>query len=271
MMIRFSRWLPAAVVFVAVAMSLGAMTLMASQRTATPTADDADQPIKTSVQNPDALAVVIGITQYSDNDDIPPAGNAVNDAEAVARVVKETFGYAPKNVFELKNEQATSTRMKRAVRQQLAALVKPGKSDVFFYYSGHGMPNTQTKDGYLIPWDFDLDLRGGSDPTSETAYAIRDLYADLAKLNARSVTVILEACFTGESKGVALLKNARPLRIDGPPPPLQNAANELRITASGPSEVASDHPDRPHGLLTYYWLRAMRGEAADDQGRVTPD
>src|SRR5205823_186497 len=38
-------------------------------------------------------------------------------------------------------------------------------------------------------------------------------------------------------------------------------------------EVASDHPAHPHGLMTYYWLRAMRGElgATDDQGRVTPE
>jgi TonB family protein len=244
----------------------GIMTIGAQQRVSAP--DEADQPIKTTVQNPNAVAVVIGIGQYQDRDDLPPAVNAVNDAEAVARVLKDTLGYAPKNIIALKNDLATAARMKRAVQQQLTALVQPGKSDVFFYYSGHGMPNTQTREGYLIPWDFDLDSRGGIDPTPGTAYRINDLYDDLKKLNAKSVTVMLEACFTGESKGAALIKGARPPVIHGPD--LDKTVLNT-ITASAASEVASDHPDRPHGLTTYYWLRAMRGEAADQQGRVTPE
>lgn len=55
--------------------------------------DEADQPIKTSVQNPDAVAVVIGIADYQDTD-IPRVTYAVNDAEAVRRVLTQTLGYA---------------------------------------------------------------------------------------------------------------------------------------------------------------------------------
>src|SRR5437867_5860713 len=105
----------------------------AQQRSA-PVADEADQPIRTTVQNPDAVAVVIGIAQYEDRDDIPSAANAVNDADAVGKVLAETLGYAPKNIIDLRNEQASVGRIKRAIRQQLAGLVQPGKSDVFFYY-----------------------------------------------------------------------------------------------------------------------------------------
>jgi hypothetical protein len=230
-------------------------------------ADEADQPIQTTAQNPDAVAVIIGISQYQDRDDIPPATNAVNDADAVARVVSATLGY--KNVITLKNDQAGEARFKATIRQRLRALVQPGKSDVFFYYSGHGMPNIKTGDVYLLPWDYDLDPQT-ADPTSDTAYAVKDLKADLAKLNARSVTVVLEACFTGQVKGGSLIKNARPVGIE-----VENAAQaldvDLLVAASGKSEIASDHPEHPHGLMTYYWLRAMRGEAADNQGRVTPE
>src|SRR5438132_13673095 len=72
----------------------------AQQRSPGPAPDEADQPIKTTAQNPDAVAVVIGIGQYQDHE-IPPAGNAVNDADAVVRVLKETLGYAPKNIIDL--------------------------------------------------------------------------------------------------------------------------------------------------------------------------
>jgi hypothetical protein len=239
------------------------VALLAAQQPST-APDEADQPLKTSVQNPDAVAIVIGIAQYQDRD-IPPAAYATNDADAVARVVTDTLGFVPGRVIQFKNEQAALTRIRGAVRQRLPALIQPGKSDIFVYYSGHGEPNVQTKDGYLIPWEFDSQ----DVPTSDTAYAIKDLYSDLAKLGARSVTVILEACFTGQSKSGPLIKGARPLTIEVNDP-AESLTNGLVITASGAAEIASDHPQQPHGLMTYYWLRAMRGEAADDQGRVTP-
>lgn len=253
------------VLFVLLVLMWNTTGTVAQQTSRVAVADDADQPLKTSVRNPDAVAVVIGISQYHDHD-IPPAGYATNDADAVVNVLTQTLGYSRQRVLEFKNDDVTLGRFKGAVRQRLAALVQPGKSDIFFYYSGHGEPNTQTKEAYLIPWDFDSqDL-----PTVDTAYGVKDLYVDLAKLNARSVTVLLESCFTGSSKNGTLIQGARPLSIEVNNP-AQAMPNGLVITASGASEIASDHPDRPHGLMTYYWLRAMHGEAADDQGRVTPN
>ena len=254
----------------ALVFSLAFTQTEAQQRPAAlPAADEADQPIQTAARNPDAVAVVVGISQYQDRD-IPPAIYAGNDADAVVRVLTVTLGYSPQRILQFKNEQASGARFKSAVRQRLAALIQPGKSDVFFYYSGHGEPNVETREGYLLPYDFDSQ----DQPTADTAYGISELKADLAKLNPRSVTVVLEACFTGQSKAGPLIKSARPvvIAVEDPARALSGGLpNSITITASGAAELASDHPERPHGLMTYYWLRAMRGEAADDTGRVTPD
>jgi hypothetical protein len=118
----------------------------------------------------------------------------------------------------------------------------------------------------MIPWDYDPQYI----PSSDSAYSLKELYADLGGLGARSVTVVLEACFSGVSDNGALTRDASPLNIvvDNP---AQTLANGIVISASGAREIATWYRDRKHGLMTYYWLLAMRGEAGDAQGRVTPE
>lgn len=230
----------------------------------TTSTDDADKPVTTAFRNPEAVAAVIGISDYQDKD-VPRVSYAINDAQAVQRVLTETLGYESSRVLMLTNNQASAGRLKQLMRQRLANLVKPGVSDVFVYYSGHGAPNVATREGYLIPFDFDSSY----EPTDESAYSLQDLYTDLTNLGARNVTVVLEACFSGQSEGGSITKAASPLSIvvDGPARPLTNGTV---ITASGAREIASWHPNQSHGLMTYFWLRALRGEAVDSVGRVTP-
>jgi len=152
------------------------------------------------------------------------------------------------------------------VRQDLKSRVIPGQTDVFFYFSGHGAPNADTKEGYLIPWDYDPRYI----PSTDSAYSLNELYTDLGRLGVRSVTIMLEACFSGVSEGGVLAKDASSLNITVENPALL-LTNGLVITAGGSREIASWYQDRKHGLMTYYWLRAMRGEAGDSQGRVTPE
>lgn len=233
-----------------------------------PLLDEADQPIRTSAQNPDAVAVVVGIQDY-EHRDVPDVEFAINDAEAVRRVLQQTLGYSESRILFLTNGQASIGRLKPLFRQQLPARVIPGRSDVFIYYSGHGAPNVARNEGYLIPWDYDPQYV----PTPDSAYSLKELYADLTNLRARSVTVILEACFSGQTdsdKSPTLIKDASPLtiRIENPTGMLPN---DVVVSASGSSEIATWYNERQHGLMTYFWLRAMRGEAGDPQGRLTPE
>jgi formylglycine-generating enzyme required for sulfatase activity len=231
--------------------------------------DDADHPIKTSQRNPNAVAVVVGISHYH-NPDLPQVDFALRDAEAMRQLLTLTLGYPESRVLVRTDASATLAQLKPLIRQELRAKVVPGKSDVFVYYSGHGAPNAETKEGFLIPYDYDPSYR----PTSDSAYPLKELYQDLAALKARSVTVVLDACFSGQSdaqqdgKGGMVLKDASPAFIE-----VKNSIvelpNELVVTASGAQEIATWDRQHQHGLLTYYFLHALHGEAADEQGRVT--
>ena len=64
---------------------------------------------------------------------------------------------------------------------------------MFIYYSGHGV--TGLKDGYqyLLPVD------GDPNAPEIQGYPTELLYRNLGQLEARSVTVFIDACFSGES------------------------------------------------------------------------
>jgi formylglycine-generating enzyme required for sulfatase activity len=227
-----------------------------------------DQPLKVpGANNPQAVAVVIGIKDYQ-SPDVPDVDFAISDARSVRQVLIDTLGYREANIRLLTDNQATLSRLRTLIKAQLPNLVSAGQSDLFLYFSGHGAPSANTKEAHLLPWDYDF----GDEPSALNAYGIKDLYADLAALKAKSVTVMLEACFSGQTdSGIALLKNASALLIVNDNPVSGLGDNSVVITASGNQEVASWDRQHQHGLMTYHWLQAMRGEAADEQGRLTAD
>ncbi len=59
-------------------------------------------------------ALIIGINDYEDRD-IPDLKTAVADAEAVARILKERYGF--RGITVLKNRQATRSAIDRALRR----------------------------------------------------------------------------------------------------------------------------------------------------------
>jgi uncharacterized caspase-like protein len=62
-------------------------------------------------------------------------------------------------------------------------------SMVFISYSGHGAPNPETGDAYLIPYDRDPSF------IEQTGYALKRLYESLKRLQAKEIIVALDAFF----------------------------------------------------------------------------
>lgn len=69
-----------------------------------------------------------------------------------------------------------------------------GDIDLLVYYAGHGAPDEQNRGAHLLP----VDTRGVD---SRTCISLEQFYRDLSNLDARSVTVFLDACFTGHARG----------------------------------------------------------------------
>jgi hypothetical protein len=217
---------------------------------------------------PDAVAVVIGNSGYSAfSADVPDVAFAARDAAAVRRYLTRALGYMEGNV--LYHEDATNAVFRslfgtREVPQgRLAQLVRTGRSDVFVYYSGHGAPDVSAGRGYFVPVDCN------PDDVRLNGYPLDLFYANLGRLGARSITVVIDACFSGGSEQGMLIGSASPvgIHISDPAMALQNGAV---FTSSAGDQISSWYPEMGHGLFTYFFLRGLKGAADQDaDGRVT--
>lgn len=220
-----------------------------------------------------AIAIVIGAEVYQDKA-IAPAPYAARDAEVMSEYFRKSLSI--KDVRTYTDGQATRSELKRLFDPQRGSLVYsvvPGQTDLYVYYSGHGVPMTMpdgSKDVFLIPYDV------GKDWISEDGYSLNKLYRELASLNAKSVTVILDACFSGssrtsevyESQSIANQKFVIVDETEMEQPWLNNPS--FRVFTSSRGDQTSQANDRTRsGRFTYYLAVGLQGDAdKDGNGKI---
>ena len=212
------------------------------------------------------VAVIIGNKAYQD-DRVPDVDYAHNDADAFYKFVVGPLGFSSDNVVDLRD--ATKARMESAfgtkgnVRGQLWRWAEAdGSSDIVVFYSGHGVPGTSDGRGYLLPVD------ANPDTAEINGYPIDVLYENLGKVPSKSVTVFLDACFSGGSgDGGKLIEGASPVYVEAD---VSGVAGLTVLTAASGKQLASWDAKARHGLFTEHLLDALYGAAdADDDGGVS--
>ena len=94
-----------------------------------------------------------------------------------------------------------------------------------------GPPQWRSWNTYLVPSDTN------NKTVQLTAYPLKKLYANLRKLPATAITVILEACFSGQSQGGNLTKMTSGITITPKVPRVPT--NITVISAGAADQVAS--------------------------------
>jgi hypothetical protein len=227
--------------------------------------DEVERDIPRAAEShPDAIAVVIGVERYAT---LPPARFAARDAQLFRRYATSVFGVPEdrNHLYVRTDADATGNEFRKLFGDEgwLARRVQP-TTDLYVYFSGHGAPDVKTRAPYLLPTDADASY------ARETGFALNGLYQQLAKLDARSITVFLDACFTGATRSSGtLFGGARSIVISVEQPALLRD-NFAVIAASGGDQIASDYPAKRHGLFTYFAMLGLRGAAdADADGTIT--
>ncbi|GAB4339344.1 MAG: hypothetical protein OHK0038_18440 [Flammeovirgaceae bacterium] len=216
--------------------------------------------------NENAVAVVIGNSMYS-SADIPKVDFAIQDARVVKKYLRECFGFKQENIIYLENaSQADFYSIfgnESNEKGKLFNYIKPKISDVFVFYSGHGAPNPESKEAFLVPKDSEPSL------IQFNGYSLKTLYSNLGKLQYKSLTLVIDACFSGNSASGTLLKNISPIHIKTEERILKDN-NALIINSCSAEQVSSWYPEKKHSLLTYFFLKSIRGDAdADKNKRIT--
>jgi hypothetical protein len=215
---------------------------------------DVDKNIpSTSFNGENTLAVIIGIEDYKY---APLVDFAKRDAQVFYKYASSVFGIPKQNIYFLTNTEATLGEFKKIFSKDgwLARRTMQGESNVIVYYAGHGAPDVKSKSAYLIPYDIDPNY-------AKTGFSLDNMYSSLSALKARSVTVFLDACFSGKSRDdKMLIAGARSVIIKTESSAF-SAKNMAVISASSSDEYSAAYPEKHHGIFTYYLLKELKDNA----------
>jgi len=216
---------------------------------------DVEKDIPTvSGTNENAIAIILGVEKYRSIQNVP---FAKRDAHWFKEYAVNLFGVPENknNLYFKTDAEVTKAEFEKLFSDNgwLSRRVNKN-SDIYIYYAGHGGPDINDKTPYLIPYDGDPNY-----PT-QTGFPVNRLYEELAKLDVHSITVFIDACFSGGTReNKMIFADARPVHITVENPAVLSEVLTV-FTASSGDQISSSYPEKNHGLFTYYLLKGFKGE-----------
>ncbi|MDO9117436.1 MAG: caspase family protein [Nitrospira sp.] len=216
--------------------------------------DDVDQiPVSTTeFRQPNTYLISIGIGSYRDQQ-LLPRKFASLDAEMVSNYFQALGGVPSSNVRLLQDWKALRPDIDEALLDWLPPHMSKD-AVVIVYFAGQALVN-HTGDVLLVPYE-------GSPTATSRLYPLKDLEAALARLKAKQTILLFD--------GMVSRLHSDP-KIKNLPPRWDSAGSSMiRIISSDSLSKGLEDDKHRHGLMTYYLLRALRGESDSNRdGSVT--
>ena len=208
---------------------------------------------------PHAIALIIGIEQYKS---APPAEFAENDARSFYDYAINALGVPASRVKLLTGADAQRVDVEAAILTWLKPQVVKGQTEVFVFFSGHGLASDDGKDLYLLPQD------GNRALLDRSALRRKELIDMIVDSGPKSATLFLDTCYSGGTRGKeTLISSARPILVTAKEqtvPP-----NVTILAAAGNDQLSSSLAQAKHGLFSYFLMKGLEGEAAGSDRTIT--
>lgn len=213
---------------------------------APPVTADVDINIPTATKTNEETVVVIFANENYKNE--AKARYAINDGRIFKKYCTETLGVPDRNIHIVEN--ATLSDMQREINW-LGRVVSAFEGDarIIVYYAGHGMPDEETGNAYLLPVD-------GVSTKVQTGYSLKTFYADLSEMSTQSVTLFMDACFCGALRGEGMLASSHDVTVATHEE--QPVGNLVVFSATQKDEAALLYEEMGHGVFTYYLLKKLQ-------------
>lgn len=210
---------------------------------------DTDIP-QTNASNPKTFVVIFANEDYKNVASVP---FAKNDGSIFQKYCQKTLGIPVSNIRYVENASYNDMRIQLAWLNDVCNAYE-GNASLVVYYAGHGIPDESSKSAYLLPID-------GDGRYVQSAYKLDEMYQKLGAMNAKSVTVFMDACFSGSKREEGMLASARGVAIkvkSGQP-----QGNMVVFSAASGDETAYPDNDEQHGMFTYYLLKKLQETKGD--------
>ena len=201
-------------------------------------------------------ALIVGINNYQS---ASPLGYAINDAEAIAKLLIDEFGFDEENVLLLTDANATRARIMDSF------LSYASKSDIndriLFFFAGHGhtVSGRQGEVGFLVPYD-------GEPRSLSTLIRWDELTRNAELIPAKHVLFVMDACYGG----LAITRSLAPGSMRFLKDMLLRYSRQV-LTAGKANEIVADAggPIPGHSVFTGHFIEALKGKAASEDGIIT--
>lgn len=212
-----------------------------------------------------SVAIVMGIEHY---DKLPPAPYADKDADIIKEYFKKRLGV--ETVYTYKNNEIEGFFFDdyfNPVNGELNKAIIKGETELFVFYSGHGVPNKDGDKIYLFPSD------GKIERIETQGYDINKFYQNLLKLEAKSTTIFIDACFSGSSKATEIIPTKNLLATKGVMirpkilEPWKTDSTFCVFNSSSLNQTSLGFDPTQTGLFTYYLCAGLKGEADSDKNQ----
>jgi formylglycine-generating enzyme required for sulfatase activity len=195
-------------------------------------------------------ALILGINEYKDKR-FRPLRYAEKDAKDIADFLKQQ-GVHEKDITLLTGKNAQRLHVKKALKKIRQRATK--EDSLFFFFSTHGEKIEEGQ--FMVMYDSDATLLEHSGLNS------MHIKSFISKINVKSKVVVLDTCFSRAMFGdgtetIAKKSNFLPhSHLRG------LKGNKTVIFSSSDGHEESLEPSElNNGLYTYFFLKAMRGEA----------
>ena len=211
---------------------------------------DVDKDIpETGKKNANTFALVVANENYKN---VANVASALHDGQTFAEYCEKTLGI-PKSQIVFLTDATFGDFWSEFENLKGRITNRPEDIDVILYYSGHGLPDDNTKEAYLMPVD-------AQPQHTRTMIKLQEVYDGLGKIPNASVYAFMDACFSGSSResgqkdtpvvaarGVAL----RHKDVDP-------AGNVFVLSAADAQQTAFPYEEKDHGMFTYWLLKKLQ-------------
>jgi hypothetical protein len=263
-------------------------------------------------------ALVIGISQYTE---INSLRYADSDALEFSQILTDLAGYNKSDVSVLLNQEATKKHIVEEINKVVRMSEKHPLDNFILMFAGHGIENTLTARNknskgesretnmFLAPSDASTDENNfystgnGKEVSNETFINKAWLARQLSAIQAKSIFIILDSCYSGtksfgtlflenegysiqsfsakgSNRGVADVKRKRALKLknstdDAQATPVKFSENRkiAYLASSRDDQASAEYEELQHGALSYcifeYIKRVRREVSKGDKKNIS--
>jgi uncharacterized caspase-like protein len=218
--------------------------------------------------------LLVGVDRYHDLT-LPALRYAAIDCQGIGAALAAATGAFPDREFLIHHDLVAETPTLERVETSLHRIVTQAQPQdtILIYFSGHGVVDPSTQQTILCLQDTDREH------LLTTGLQIQIVLKLLEHCAAHSQLLWLDACHSGNLNFIGTNRDSgESIRLN----PIVQLLSSLRHQAAlsrgfyallscDEGQQSWEFPDLGHGVFSYYLMRGLQGEAADERGVIDAD